>query len=77
MLTMHFPAVLFVTNQGILVLWLHGLSDLPHGEGEAAEPQETEESPPPLQPGYQPAQKKERKVSMFASGFFLTGRLRL
>lgn len=52
------------------MLWLHGLSDLPHGEGEAAEPQETEESPPPLQPGYQPAQKK-KKMNMFASSFRL------
>lgn len=41
----------FATDQGILVLLLHGLSDLPHDEGEAAEPQETIESPPPLLPG--------------------------
>ena len=50
---------IFTTDQGILVLLLHGLGDLPHNEGEAAEPQETEESPPPLKPGYQPAQKKK------------------
>lgn len=39
------------TDQGVLVLLLHGLGYLPHDEGEAAEPQEMMESPPPLQPG--------------------------
>ena len=41
----------FTTDQGILVLLLHRLGNLAHDDSKAAEPQETIESPPPLQPG--------------------------
>jgi hypothetical protein len=51
MSVLHSVERISTTDQGILVLLLHGLGDLPHDEGEAAEPQETMESPPPLQPG--------------------------